>query len=120
MKELIAVVDRVEAADGALHELSKSKDRRKMRVLLRERDGDDCHWCGERMRFSEGEPMVNSDQNFASIEHLVERRRGGSNDPSNLVLAHHRCNRQRDRNQALTAAALRARAASIRKEQDDG
>jgi 5-methylcytosine-specific restriction endonuclease McrA len=48
---------------------------------LRARDGDDCWLCRRPIR--EGD---------ATIEHLVARANGGTNDPANLALCHHGCN----------------------------
>jgi hypothetical protein len=54
------------------------KDRK--RLLLVERDGSDCWFCGKPL----GEDMT--------IEHLVPRSKGGVNHLDNYVLAHQACN----------------------------
>lgn len=80
---------------------SKSKTSMKtVRDKLRERDGICCWYCGI---FIEDE---------GTVEHLIPRSVGGSNAPSNLVLAHQTCN-QRAGNASLASkielrAAMRA------------
>ncbi len=56
------------------------KAKRTLRELLLDRDGDTCFFCGD---FLEGD---------ASLEHLLPISKGGTNDPSNLCLAHESCN----------------------------
>lgn len=51
-----------------------------------------CHWCGERMVL-QPKPDTPEVEEMATLEHLVARSAGGSNDPVNIVLAHKRCNR---------------------------
>jgi 5-methylcytosine-specific restriction endonuclease McrA len=57
---------------------------------LRERDGDNCHWCGEPIDFETREGPFS-----VSLEHLVEKANGGTNEQSNLRLAHSHCNNYR-------------------------
>ena len=50
-----------------------------------------CIHCGKKLVFSlEGEPLSN-----ASIEHIVPRHHGGTNDLENLAIACRRCNYQK-------------------------
>ena len=65
---------------------------RKRRIYrdLRERYGDNCHWCGRPMDFDTREEPLS-----ASLEHVIPKSRGGTNDRSNLRLAHKRCNEDR-------------------------
>jgi hypothetical protein len=56
------------------------------RVRVAERYGWRCWWCSQRIRERMGW------QNSATIEHLVPRSQGGSNEIWNLVAACHRCN----------------------------
>lgn len=53
---------------------------KKQRATLRERDGDDCFYCGE---------PLGEDETF---EHLLELNQGGKNLVTNGVLAHQKCN----------------------------
>jgi hypothetical protein len=62
------------------------KQRKTKREQLVERDGTRCFYCGGEMCFEVGLPAS------ASIEHLIGRARGGTEDLSNLVLAHAKCN----------------------------
>jgi 5-methylcytosine-specific restriction endonuclease McrA len=62
---------------------------------LRERDGDKCALCSKRVLFdvSTG-PRGESDQG-ATVDHVIPRSHGGSNDLANLQLAHWACNRSK-------------------------
>lgn len=62
-------------------EIHKPGKSAKLRLRLRERDGNNCWFCGEVLGFDE------------SIEHLTPRAEGGSDDLDNLVLCHVKCNR---------------------------
>ena len=66
---------------------------REARRFVRRRDGDLCHVCGRPALdgMSDYNPMQ------ATLDHVVEHAAGGSNDVSNLKLAHRRCNEQRSR-----------------------
>lgn len=66
-------------------------NRESVRGHLRAMYGDNCHWCGELMRFN---ASPNHDR-FPTIEHLVPRSEGGSNQMENLRLACKRCNNGR-------------------------
>lgn len=50
---------------------------------IRERDGDDCFFCGEFV-----------DPDDTSVEHLCSLTHGGPHHVANLVLAHPDCNRE--------------------------
>ena len=58
----------------------KSKSSKLRRAVL-ERDGRDCWLCGERMPTHD-----------MTVEHLVARTNGGTDDLDNLALAHRACN----------------------------
>lgn len=65
--------------------------RKRLRKVA-ERDGWRCHICGRRVldrpwKARDGDPTV---------DHLVPRSAGGSDDRSNLALAHNRCNWERN------------------------
>lgn len=49
--------------------------------MLVERDGLYCHYCDRLMTYNE-----------AQVDHVVAKARGGSDSPTNLVLACARCN----------------------------
>ena len=53
---------------------------KRLRATILQRDHHTCHWCGAPAR---------------TVDHLVERDRGGSDDPDNLVAACTRCNSSR-------------------------
>ena len=68
-----------------------SKNHRKTaHRILRERDGDRCHWCKEAMIFR-GEPGPLS----ATLEHIIPLNRGGLDNLNNMALAHRKCNHDR-------------------------
>lgn len=69
----------------------RSGNREEIREFLFNRDGSLCCWCGLEMAFG-GNP--NCDR-FATIEHVVRRADGGSNNVDNLKLACRRCNNER-------------------------
>lgn len=60
-------------------------------AALGERDGWTCWVC--RRDVDPGAPRDSS--HAGSVDHVVPRSRGGTNEDSNLRLAHQRCNRQR-------------------------
>lgn len=58
-------------------------------LALAERDGTDCGICGEEVDLT----LKRRDSVFcASIDHILPRAHGGTDDPSNLQLAHYWCN----------------------------
>lgn len=59
----------------------KTRRRIRMREVVK-RDGTDCFFCGE--------PVL---PGHRTIEHLIPRASGGTNDPANLALACGGCNR---------------------------
>ena len=67
-----------------------SAAKRRIYAHLRERHGDNCHWCGKPMDFVDKLNPLS-----ATIEHLVPKSKGGTNEQSNLRLAHRRCNEDR-------------------------
>jgi 5-methylcytosine-specific restriction endonuclease McrA len=59
-------------------------------AALAERDGTDCSICGDPVDMS-----ISRNDDFKmcpSIDHVIPRSRGGTDDPSNLALAHLSCN----------------------------
>lgn len=74
-------------------------DRRRKVRSLRERDGDNCHWCGIVLDFRPfidpgwvGHPEL---EWVATLDHYVPKTHGGSNKIKNLVLACDWCNQKR-------------------------
>lgn len=62
--------------------------RARIRDALRERDGCHCAYCG--VALVEDDPMRGE-----SLDHLVPRSRGGSDDLENLALSCRSCNSQK-------------------------
>src|SRR4051812_32915963 len=60
----------------------------KRKVMLRQRDGDKCFFCGKGMFGIEGEPGHESSVEDCTIEHLVGRGKGGPDHDDNLALSH--------------------------------
>lgn len=60
------------------------------RELLWLAEGRKCHWCGCPTRLCD-EP----DEDQATIEHIIPRYKGGTNDPENLTSACRKCNCRR-------------------------
>jgi hypothetical protein len=67
-----------------------ARKRARVREQLRQRDGDNCWYCGQPLSFE----LEGSARKFASIEHLIDLKYGGTNKLGNLVLAHAKCNRK--------------------------
>lgn len=61
------------------------------RLSLYERDSWECHLCGGAVDAT----VHYNDVMAATLDHLVPRSRGGSDDPSNLLTAHRACNSSR-------------------------
>ncbi len=61
---------------------------------LRQRDGDNCGICHQPMLYVPTGPRGTDDRG-ATIDHIHPRSKGGSDDLTNLRLAHWSCNRQR-------------------------
>lgn len=59
--------------------------KRRKNALFR-RDGNICFWCGNIIR-----------RNEATIDHIIPRKQGGSNNLENLRLVHNCCRVERDR-----------------------
>lgn len=68
----------------------KTGPRLRISTLIIIRDGMNCHWCGVETRKAGG----GSPWNF-TVEHIIPRSKGGTNDLSNLVGAHQFCNNVR-------------------------
>jgi 5-methylcytosine-specific restriction endonuclease McrA len=68
--------------------------RRALVDYLRDRDGDRC-FCRRKMRFDVSTGVNGEDDRGATIDHIIPRSKGGSDDLSNLRLACWECNRRR-------------------------
>jgi hypothetical protein len=73
-----------------------AEQRREYHALVRERDGDACWICGAVVPKG-GRPAC--DPRRPTLDHVIERRHGGSNEPENLRLAHFGCNNARTNGQ---------------------
>lgn len=63
---------------------------------MRERDGDRCAICRKAIRFDlPSGPLGHKSGLGPSVDHVVPRSQGGSDDLANLRLAHWACNRKR-------------------------
>lgn len=58
---------------------------------IAERDGFRCHICRRLVKMS----LSGMDPQGPTLDHLVPLSQGGPNDPSNLALAHRKCNLKR-------------------------
>ncbi len=52
-----------------------------------------CFWCGQRMILKPLHGNRGALADMATIEHLIQQCKGGSDDPKNLRLVHNRCNK---------------------------
>lgn len=66
---------------------------------LATRDGTDCGICGQPVDMASRWP----DQMCPSVDHVISRADGGTDDPSNLQLAHLRCNHRKSKRSHWTA-----------------
>jgi 5-methylcytosine-specific restriction endonuclease McrA len=80
------------------------RDYNKYKMSARElakRDGTDCGICGSPVDMT----LARSDGlDCPSVDHIMPRSRGGSHDPSNLQLAHLRCNMAKSDRVSLSPA----------------
>lgn len=87
------VTDLYRMASAAGH--SGKHWRRLLVGYLRERDGDKCKICRRVIRFDLRSGPRGHDSG-PSVDHVVPRSQGGSDELANLRLAHWGCNRQRN------------------------
>lgn len=66
---------------------------------LIDRDGNECFFCGNQF----------TDEDPATLEHLVARRHGGPDHMSNYALAHEACNRKADTLSVVEKVAMRVK-----------
>lgn len=62
---------------------------RSVRLAIYERDGYKCHLCGDPVDTTKADPQANM---YPSLDHLIPRSLGGSDDETNLATAHRICN----------------------------
>jgi len=79
-----------------------------MRALLSEQQNHRCCYCGEHF----------THYNPATIEHVIPKARGGTDDYDNLVVACEPCNRQRG--DELSAILNQQRSAAPRVKKNKG
>lgn len=60
------------------------------RETLRKYQQNQCCWCGRPMQYEKPEKW-----DYETFEHLVPLSKGGTNEMSNLALAHRKCNSER-------------------------
>lgn len=90
--------------------MEKKRERLERTVAyLRLRDGEQCFYCGKPMEFDRPpECQANwNNKRRASVEHLIDRSKGGTRHHTNAVLAHRKCNS--DRSQMALAEKLASR-----------
>jgi 5-methylcytosine-specific restriction endonuclease McrA len=75
--------------------------------ILRRRDGDECGICHLGMTFGTSTGPLGSDDSGATVDHVLFRSAGGSDDLSNLRLAHWSCNRARGNREDADSIAAR-------------
>jgi len=68
--------------DGGPVKVGRNSSSKKQKILLIERDGSNCFYCGKPL----GEDIT--------IEHLMALNNGGKNSLGNMVLAHRWCNNE--------------------------
>ncbi|MCB0073944.1 MAG: HNH endonuclease [Caldilineaceae bacterium] len=77
---------------------------------LAKRDGTDCGICGEPVDMT----LTRADGlDCPSVDHIMPRSRGGSHDPSNLQLAHLRCNMAKSDRVSLSPALTAPRRGEV-------
>jgi len=65
------------------------------RMALYERDGWTCHLCNKPVPKDLEYSPDNYEPLYPSLDHIVPRSHGGTDNPSNLRLAHTQCNSER-------------------------
>lgn len=68
----------------------------RMRGYLMRKQGGKCHWCHEAMHFNESGVQPRPPR-AVTVDHVVPRWLGGSDDEGNLVAACEECNVRRNR-----------------------
>lgn len=77
---------------------------------LAQRDGTDCGICGLAVDMT----LTRADSlDCPSVDHILPRARGGSHDPTNLQLAHLRCNMAKSDRVSLSPAQIAPRRTEV-------
>lgn len=81
------------SATGGNRERGSHWIRDKKRLRIYARDGWRCVWCSALVACARDLPHVGGE--LATLDHVLPREKGGSNDVGNLVTACEPCNRDR-------------------------
>lgn len=65
-----------------------------LRPISKKTDGD-CHLCGGKAPLKKYGSPAKYGGKATTVDHLIPRKHGGTNDPGNLLLAHASCNSSR-------------------------
>jgi 5-methylcytosine-specific restriction endonuclease McrA len=75
---------------------ARARHKRRLRKLIIARDGVNCWICGAPtlLQYSQ-----RNSRKYASLDHVIPRSQGGTDNISNLRLAHQGCNNWRSNNE---------------------
>ena len=65
---------------------------REMKLRIWRRDGLRCRYCGEQLRAPRPGEAANGADGVATIDHVIPRAKGGTNERHNLVTSCTPCN----------------------------
>lgn len=82
---------------------SESKRKRRIRQRMYKRQKGLCWICGEKMAIS---VTSHGKGKYASFDHIIPKSEGGTNEQTNLRLAHQRCNNLRGTIPVVNVLAL--------------
>src|SRR5688572_27825714 len=88
--------------------LRNSHKKRQVTILLLQRDGRNCHWCGQWMTWTMAREGYTTPQTDITIDHVLSLNDGGGNDDDNLVLSCRACNEARGLESQRVALSERA------------
>jgi 5-methylcytosine-specific restriction endonuclease McrA len=89
--------------DTSMSRMTTMLTTKQARMYVRARDGDMCWICGEHV----DEGRMQGDPLQATVDHVVERCRGGEDHLGNLRLAHWDCNMMRTNYDIMLTPGLR-------------
>lgn len=81
------LAEMVEAARKSMDLGTATGKLRDLFLYLADRDGKHCHLCGRKVDLDRSDTKLGP-----SVDHIIPRSKGGSNELSNLALAHRGCN----------------------------
>lgn len=84
----------------------KWKQSRRLKAVLRLRDGDDCFWCALTLVPVARGHRGTLPANAMTIDHVTPRARGGGDQPDNLVLACPECQLKRSKGGSGSAGLI--------------